>query len=36
VPLPPQDNQIVRGLMVGIPLGLAMWLMLALIVWWLV
>jgi len=35
VPLP-QENQIVRGLMVGVPLGLALWLMLALIVWWLV
>jgi hypothetical protein len=32
----PQDNQIVRGLIVGVPLGLAIWLMLALIVWWIV
>jgi hypothetical protein len=29
-----RDNQIVRGLLFGIPLGLAIWLMLALVVWW--
>jgi hypothetical protein len=32
----PQDNQIIRGLLVGVPLGLAIWLMLALIAWWIV
>jgi len=32
----PPDNQIVRGLLIGVPLGVAIWLALALIVWWLV
>jgi len=30
----PRDNQIAHGLMVGLPLGLALWLMLALAIWW--
>ena len=30
----PPENQILRGLLVGLPLGLAIWLALALAIWW--
>lgn len=29
-----RESQVVRGLMVGLPLGTALWMMLALLVWW--
>jgi hypothetical protein len=31
--VPAKDNQIIRGLIVGLPLAVALWLMLALLVW---
>ena len=36
VPLPPEDaraGQLFRGLLYGVPLGLVMWLFLALLLW---
>jgi hypothetical protein len=30
----PPDNQILHGLMIGLPLGLAIWILLALAIWW--
>ena len=29
----PRDNQVMRGIIVGLPLALALWALLALIVW---
>lgn len=31
--LPPKENQVARGLIVGLPLAMALWAILALIVW---